>query len=174
MQGFFQENGKERENEERSGKYSAKLLDHYQDEFSSLGYEIKVYNHEGKHIETIKKNFARIKYSEEEKLQLKEQVESRSRRRTLDTEKLNFKNSIKKVYVDKNGYLLVESSQKRDETNHNDFILDIFKDGQLLNTVNLNSSDKFYSSDEMYEKDFINNTLVIYDIANMTIKTYSY
>ncbi|NOR46292.1 MAG: hypothetical protein GQ534_11960, partial [Candidatus Delongbacteria bacterium] len=141
---------------------------------SESKYEVKVYDLEGKHIETIKKNFARIKYSEEEKLQLKERVESRSRRRTLDTEKLNFKNSIKKVYVDKNGYLLVESSQKRDKTNNNNFILDIFKDGQLLNTIDLNSTDSFYSSDEVYEKDFINDRIVIYDIANMTIKAYSY
>lgn len=141
---------------------------------SESKYEVKVYDYEGKHIETIKKNYARIKYSEEEKLQLKEQVESRSRRRTLDTERLNFKNSIKKVYLDKNGYLLVESSQKRDEINQNNFILDIFKDGQFLNTVNLNSSDSFYSSDEVYEKDFIDTRIVIYDIANMTIKAYSY
>ncbi|MDA3885989.1 MAG: 6-bladed beta-propeller [Candidatus Delongbacteria bacterium] len=146
----------------------------YVAETSESKYEINVYDLKGKHIETIKKNYARIKYSEEEKLNLKEQSESQSRRHTLDTEKLNFKNSIKKVYVDKNGYLLVESSQKRDETNKNHFVLDIFKDGQLLNTVDLNSSDGFYSSDEVYEKDFIDDRIVIYDIANMTIKIYSY
>ncbi|MCK4980395.1 MAG: 6-bladed beta-propeller [Candidatus Delongbacteria bacterium] len=146
----------------------------YVAETSESKYSIKVYDIDGKHVETIKKNYARIKYSETEKQIMKELVESRSRRRTLDTEKMNFKNSIIKIYNDKNGYLLVESSQKRDETNQNNFILDVFKDGKLLNTVDLNSSDKFYSSDEIYEKDFIDNRIVIYDISNMIIKVYSY
>ena len=146
----------------------------YVAETSESKYSIKVYNVEGKHIETINKNYARIKYTAEEKSQLKEQFESRSRRRILDTEKLNFKNSIKEVYIDKNGYLLVESSQKRDVKNQNHLILDVFKDGQLLNTVDLNSTDSFYSSDEIYGKDFIDNRIIIYDIANMTIKAYSY
>ena len=146
----------------------------YVAETSESKYEIKVYGLKGKHIETIKKNYARIKYSEKEKLLLKEQFESRSRRRTLDTERMIFKNSIKKIYTDKNGYLLIESSQKRDETNQNNFILDIFKDGHLLNTVDLNSNNDYYYSDEIYEKDFIDNRIVIYDIANMIIKIYSY
>ena len=146
----------------------------YVAETSESKYEIKVYDISGKHIETIKKNYARIKHTEEEKLLQKELVESRSRRRTLDTDKMNFKNSIKKMYFDKNGYLLVESSQKRDVTNQNNFIFDVFKDGKLLNTLNLNSSDSFYSSDEIYEKDFIDDRIIIYEIANMTIKTYSY
>jgi hypothetical protein len=146
----------------------------YVAETSESKYSIEVYDIEGKHIETIKKNYARIKYSDDEKLIMKEQMESRSRRHTLDTEILNFKNAIKRVYFDKNGYLLVESSQKRNKANLNNFILDIFKDGQLLNTVDLNSTDDFYISNEMYEKNFLDNRIVVSDVANMMIKTYSY
>ncbi len=42
---FFQKNGLELKREERNEKYRPELLNKYQKEFSSLGYEINVYNH---------------------------------------------------------------------------------------------------------------------------------
>ena len=42
---FFQKNGLELKSEERHEKYNTQLLDNYQKEFSSLGYEINVHNY---------------------------------------------------------------------------------------------------------------------------------
>ena len=42
---ILQSNGLELENEEKKGKYSAKLLKHYLGEFSSLGYKTKIHNY---------------------------------------------------------------------------------------------------------------------------------
>ncbi len=61
---FFQKNGLEVRNQEQSGQYSVQLLDNYQKKFSSLGYEIKVYNHlsniNSKHKITISKKSTKI------------------------------------------------------------------------------------------------------------------
>ncbi|MBN2790367.1 MAG: 6-bladed beta-propeller [Candidatus Delongbacteria bacterium] len=143
-------------------------------ETSNSKYSIKVYDSDGKHIETIKKNFARIRYSDEEIAYMKEITERRFRRANIDTDKMTFKNSIKKLYIDKNGYLLVESARKTEKSDQFQFVVDIFKSGVFLNTVNFNKDNDFYRAEDEFSKVFVDDKLLIYDDTNMIVKVYSY
>ena len=103
-------------------------------EKSESKYKINVYNHEAEHLYSITKNYAKIKFNEEEL-------------KVFDTEykdvwyfsdnKSKFKSAIIQMEYDKYDRLWVFSAVKRDEKNQTDLLVDIFKDGVFLQQVKL-------------------------------------
>ncbi|NOR44956.1 MAG: hypothetical protein GQ534_05160 [Candidatus Delongbacteria bacterium] len=103
-------------------------------EKSESKYKINVYNHEAELLYSIKKNYAKIPFNEEEI-------------KVFDTEykdiwyfsdnKSKFKSAIIQMEYDKYDRLWVFSAVKRDETNQTDLLVDIFKDGVFLQQVKL-------------------------------------
>lgn len=155
-------------------EYTATEKNIYIAENSNSKYSINEYDLEGNHISTIKKNYARIRFSEEEIAYQKEIMEKRFRRSNFDLSTITFKNSIRKLYIDKYGNVVVESAQKTDPSNQFDFIVDIFKDGLLLNTVNLNSNSDFYKATDDFNKVFTDDKIIILDDTNLIVKAYAY
>ena len=97
------------------------------------GYRINVFDMNGKKIQQIKNNYARLEYNEHELAKIKTlnlQVNGEPL-----AEKKSYKKSINDLFYDKYGRLLVCSSIKRTEENQKDFIVDIYKDGVYLNTT---------------------------------------
>jgi len=114
-------------------------------------------------------------YSDAEKEQLKKTLERRFRGPDdLDMDQFRYKKSVENIFFHKDGYLLLETARKTSENDQTNFVLDIFKDGVYLNTVNLNSADpEFYSNPDGYEKMFIGDKLFVYNPDDNVIYAYS-
>ena len=105
-------------------KAVASDLDLFVYEYSKTDYKIDVYNLNGDKVRSIRKNYAKIKTSDEaKKRQEKSNKKRGSKYKTL------FKNSISKINTDKYGRLWVRSSVKnKEEGSHYDiFQNDIFQ-----------------------------------------------
>lgn len=136
-------------------------------------YQINVYDSSGSKQEEIRKNFARVSFTEEEKLFMKQEFESRFHWREIDVSRFRFKKAVSDLFYHKDDYLLVESGRKRDETNMFNFILDVFKDGVYLNTVDVNMENPdFYHNPDGFEKVIIGDRLFVYNNGDNEIFVY--
>ncbi len=95
---------------------------------SENDYIIDVYNKNGKLEAAIKKDYRKIKFNEFDLKNL-----------NLKKEAKVYKKAITGMFYDnKRNLLFVKRSFERNEENKNKFLVDVFKDNQLLNTVELN------------------------------------
>jgi hypothetical protein len=134
--------------------------------------QINIYDAEGTKTGEIKKSYAKTLYSETEKLYLKKQMESMFRWREVDPSIFRYKKSVSNIFCLPDGHLLVESAGKRDDTNSFNFILDVYKDGVYLNTVDLNKDSDFYSNPEGFEKVMKGDKLFVYNLDDNIIYVY--
>lgn len=145
----------------------------YVAENSEGRYQINVYDPLGNKEEEIRKNFARVPYSEEEILSMKEEYESRNHWREIDFSKFRYKKAISDLFYHKDGYLLVDSGKKRNEADMVNFIVDLFKDGVYLNTVDINKENPdFYHNSDGFEKVIIGDNLFVYNNGDNEIFVY--
>lgn len=138
-------------------------------------YRVDVYDFEGKQLYSIRKNFRKISITEEE---LKEFGISQNT--TLgDNSKRDYKINYKKavnamgMFEDKNGYLLVQIPQDRNENNKYDFIVDVFKDGVFINSFKMDigtgfdfynsSHQRFFIGDRIYYQNREDNCVTVYE-----------
>jgi hypothetical protein len=134
--------------------------------------QINVYDESGAKIEEIRKSYAKTLYSEAEKLYLKKQMESMFRWREVDMNQFRYKKSVSNIFCLPDGHLLVEGAGKRNESNTFNFILDIYKDGVYLNTVDMNKESNFYSNPDGFEKVLKKDILFVYNIDDNIIYAY--
>jgi hypothetical protein len=137
--------------------------------------QINIFDYAGKKTEEIRKSYAKVMYSDSEKEQLKKTLERRFRGPDdLDMDQFRYKKSVENIFFHKDGYLLLETARKTSENDQTNFVLDIFKDGVYLNTIDLNSADpEFYSNPDGYEKMFIGDKLFVFNPDDNVIYAYS-
>jgi len=137
--------------------------------------QINVFDEQGKKIEEIRKSYAKTMYSDAEKEKLRKSLERRFRGHDdINMDMFRYKKSVENIYFHQDGYLLLESARKSSQTDMSDFILDIYKDGAYLNTVDLNKSNPdFYSNQDGFEKFLIGNKLFVYNQEDNIISVYN-
>ncbi|MBN2857828.1 MAG: 6-bladed beta-propeller [Candidatus Delongbacteria bacterium] len=136
-------------------------------------YQINVYDSSGEKKEEIRKSYARVSYTEEERLFMKEEFETRYRWREIDVSKFRHKKAISDLFYHKDGYLLVDGGRKRNGSDMVNFIVDIFKDGVYLNTVDINKENpEFYHNPDGFEKVLIGDRLFVYNNGDNEIFVY--
>jgi len=125
---------------------------------SKTDYKINVYDKAGKKKRVIRKNYARIKNSEE---MIKKQEEN-SKKYGLKF-RTEFLNSIYTMYTDKYGRLWVSSSVKKEEKGAH---YDIFKDDVFLKRVNIEMEEGYlpvYIGEKIICQNWKDNSLKVYD-----------
>jgi len=132
-------------------------------------YQIDVYDYSGKHLSTINKNYIKVKFSDGELDEF-----NRWSQRFYPPTKATYKKSINTMYFDKYDRLWVAKSIKRDEKNKEDLLLDIFKDGDFLNTVTLDICKGYDYYNESYQLFFENEMIYLLDMNNAEIIAYDY
>jgi hypothetical protein len=132
-------------------------------------YQIDEYDYSGKHISTINKNYIKVKFNAGEL----DDFNTWSQRFYPPTSAV-YKKAINTMYFDKYDRLWVAKSIKRDETNKDDLFLDIFKDGEFLNTVKIDICNGFDYYNEGYQLFFENERIYLLDLNNAEIVAYDY
>ena len=142
-------------------------------ENSDMRYLIEVFDYSGNKISEIRKNHARVQYSDIEREHMIRALESRFRWRQIDPSRIRTKKAVKEIYFHKDGYLLVESGRRRSEEDLFNFILDVFKDGVYLNTVDLNAEGSdFYYNEDGFEKILKGDLLFVFNRDDNEIYIY--
>lgn len=145
----------------------------YVAENSEGRYQINVYDPSGNKKEEIRKNFARVPFTEDEIVSMKEEYESRNHWREIDFSRFRYKKAVSDMFYTKDGYLLADSGRKRKQTDRANFIVDIFKDGVYLNTVDVNKENPdFYFNPDGFEKVIIGDRLFVYNNGDNEIFVY--
>jgi hypothetical protein len=106
----------------------------YVAEKSDSKYQINVFNSQCERLYSIKKNYARIQFNDEEFTVFGKKFKNEW---IVNNNKSRYKSAITQMEVDKNGRLWVFSSVNRDSTNQFDLLADIFKDGIFLKQIKL-------------------------------------
>lgn len=136
-------------------------------------YKIHAYDHKGDKKYVINKSFRKIKYHENEKEMISDKFFKVSKRKL----KQHYKQIIKDVSSDENGYLFVHTSEEYKDMKENELTYEIFKDGVFINRLVLKSNNNaerflfsknlFFAGDKMinigYNKD-----------GNIILEVYSY
>lgn len=103
-------------------------------------YRINVFDHNGKLLYAIEKEYQKIPFRQFELDELNRSLEQKTKKaggQPFEPLKPQFKKAITGMFYDKEGRLLVASSVSRNDTNKFDFLVDVFKDGVFLNKVSL-------------------------------------
>ena len=137
-------------------------------------YRINEYDMTGKKTMSIKKQFKRIKVSEEEKKIFEERM-ARNNGQGMKLD--NFKKALSDFHYDKYGRLLVVPEIDRKDDKQGSYI-DIFKDGVFLNRVNfeINKDSEYLGGFSFTQKQlfFIDDRLYVLNVEEMTVDVYDY
>ena len=107
--------------------------------------------------------------------------ESRRRSRThvdvkSEFENISFKQSVnlKGMFVDKNGYLLIQVPLERNEENEFDFVVDAFKDGVFVNRfkMDIGKGFDFFNSD--HKRWFVGDRIYYQNREDNCVTVYEY
>jgi len=143
---------------------------------SEYEYKIDVYNFDGILQYTIKKNYARILMSNKE-LQIYEKsrfVASHGQKKNNYKIKHKKAINIKSMFVDKNGYLLVQASVERNEKNKYDFIVDAFKDGLFINRFKMDVGPGYDFYNSNHRRYFIDNRIYHQNREDNNVTVFEY
>jgi hypothetical protein len=158
---------------DHQNKFTAGKGEIYIAENSEDKFLINVFDGSGKKTGEIRKSYAKTVYTDEEKIQLEKLIRSEFRWREPDLSKLRYKKAVENIFFHSEGYLLIESPKKRDENNRFNFMLDIFKDGVYLNTVDINSNNPdFYANEDGFQKIMKGDKLFVFNLDDNIIYVY--
>jgi len=140
-------------------------------------YLIDVYSFKGDLLYTINKYYAKIPMSEEEvNSYTRVRFKSYPDQSKLPKFDLKYKKCVNMwgMFCDKDGNLLVQSAQNRNNSNKEDFIVDVFKDGVYLNTIKLDIGKgfDFYNAD--HRRYFFNNKIYYINREDNYVKIFEY
>jgi cell division protein FtsI/penicillin-binding protein 2 len=119
---------------------------------------ISVLDNSGTKIREIRKQFARVRISDEESKKLAESGEKYNKKY-----KMTYRNSINSMHIDKYRRLWVETPVANSDEKH----FDIYKDDIFQNRVTL-------KLEESYRPQFIGSKIVAVNEENSNIKIYEY
>ncbi|MBU4487023.1 MAG: hypothetical protein KKD38_08865, partial [Candidatus Delongbacteria bacterium] len=137
-------------------------------------YNINVKDRNGNLKSIISKHAARIEYNPEEKKHY-EEASSFSWNGEKIIPNCRLKSVLNGIYTDKYGHLLVWVSQKRKEGVKHIPSIDVFKDGEFQNTINLEEVkivESHTPTDVTFN--FTNDKLVVFDINDNIYSIYDY
>ena len=145
-------------------------------EISTNKYSIDVFDFEGVKKYQIQKDFARIRIPQDDIVDFKE---SRKKLDGTTTEKgfdIKYKKAIDamSMFVDKNGYLLVQVPLERNENNQFDFVVDAFKDGVYINrfTIDIGKAYDYFNTD--HKRWFIGDRIYYQNREDNCVTVYEY
>lgn len=123
-------------------------------------YHIDAFDRAGNLLYSIEKSFRKLKAS-------KDQIE-------LSKGKIQYKTAVTDLLTDSGRRLWALVSEERNESNKNDLLIDIFKDGVFLNRVKLNIGiDPEF--EWLYGKLFIEgDRLYVADLERLEVRVYEY
>lgn len=141
-------------------------------------YKINEYDMTGEMTATIKKDFRRIKTSEEEQEAFKAFFEQNNQGMTNDGMKLdNFKKAFTNMYYDKYGRLLIVPEIDRAKDKDGSYI-DIFKGGVFQNRVDfeVNKGSVNLGPFSFMEKQlfFVGERMYVINMQEMAVEVYDY
>ena len=143
-------------------------------ENSSELYKINVFDFKGKLKYSFSRYYRKIRMSKVELENFNKAMRKANGGEQPDS-KVKYKKSINNIFYDeKNDYVIVNFSIERKGENEKDFIVDIFKDGILLNSVNLNflkGADYFNIDQQIY---FKKGRIFVLSIQESKVDVYSY
>ncbi len=134
---------------------------------------VNVFDQEGKKIEEIRKSYAKVMYSDTERKKFQERAERDFRWRDFDASALRYKKSVENIFWHSDGYILLECARKTDDNESTNFVVDVYRDGVYLNTVDLNKNDpQFYRNGDGFIKMLIRDKLFVYNEDDNIISVY--
>ena len=141
-------------------------------------YKINEYNMSGKKTASIKKDYRKIKNSDEEQEAFKAYLENNNRGMNDGSMKLdNFKKAFTSMYYDKYGRLLIVPEIDKSKDSDGSYI-DIFKDGVFLNRVNfeVNKGNVNLGAFSFMQKQifFVGERMYVVNMQEMTVDVYDY
>jgi len=141
---------------------------------SSDKYIIHVYNFKGDLLYIINKHYAKIPMPKED-LENFSQVQYKVSK-TLRKFDIKFKKFVNMsgMFCDKDDNLLVQSAQSRNDTNKEDFIVDVFKDGIYKNTIKLDIGKGFDYFNIEHRRYFFNNKIYYVNREDNYVKVFEY
>lgn len=141
-------------------------------------YKINVFDFNGQLLYTITKEYHKVPFPKTELKILNDTLEKTIKKLgspNYNAIKLKFKKSINSMYYDKKGRLLVAASLKRNETNKNHFLVDVFKDGVFLKKIKLDIARGYDFFKAYDEKIYFKGGRILYaNELEAVIKVFQY
>jgi len=128
-------------------------------------YHIDVFDHNGKLLYAVEKEYKAVPFQQFEVNELNDSLDRKTKKaggQPFVPLKPDLKKSITSMFCDNQGRLLVASSVPRDETNKYDFLVDVFKDGVFQNKVVLNIGKGYDYLKIQEEKVFFKGNRIYY------------
>ena len=139
-------------------------------------YRIHVYDHKGDKKYVINKSFRKIKYHENEIEMISDKFFKVSKRKL----KQQYKQIIKDISSDENGYLFVHTSEEYKDMKENELTYEIFKDGVFIDRLVLESNNNaerflfsknlFFAGDKMINIGYNKDGNILLEIYNYKIE----
>jgi hypothetical protein len=143
---------------------------------STEEYTIDVLSTTGDLLYKIKKDYRRIIVPEKDADEFAKSKKSADLNGVDRKFNLKYKKAINdmSMFVDKNGYLLVQVPFERNKENEFDFVVDAFKDGVFINRfkMDIGKAFDFYNSD--HKRWFIGNRIYYQNREDNCMTVYEY
>jgi len=148
----------------------------YLAKISDNEYSIDVFDFTGTLLYKTKKDYRKIVITKDE---LKEFGDAQNLTHDVSENyeyKVNYKKAVNAMgmFEDKNGYLLVQIPQDRNEKNKYDFIVDAFKDGVFINTFKIDIGRGFDFYNSSHQRFFIRNRIYYQNREDNCVTVYEY
>jgi hypothetical protein len=139
-------------------------------------YRVDVYDFEGKQLYSIRKDFKKISITKEELKEFGISQNTTLGDKSKRDYKINYKKAVNAMgmFEDKNGYLLVQIPQDRNENNKYDFIVDAFKDGVFINSFKMDIGRGFDFYNSSHQRFFIGNRIYYQNREDNCVTVYEY
>jgi len=139
-------------------------------------FRVDVYDFEGKQLYSIRKDFRKISITEEELKEFGISQNTTLGDKSKRDYKINYKKAVNAMgmFEDKNGNLLVQIPQDRNENNKYDFIVDAFKDGVFINSFKMDIGRGFDFYNSSHQRFFIGDRIYYQNREDNNVKVYEY
>lgn len=132
-------------------------------------YKVHCYDYSGNLLYTIKKDYMRIPFSENELDDF-----NRTTGRIYPRTTAKFKKAINEMFYDKYDRLWVCPSVDRTKGNPNRFVADIFKEGVFLKTIEFDFTNGYDYFNEDRQLFFQNGLIYLMNMGDATTEVYKY
>jgi len=136
-------------------------------------YVINVYDFKGDLIEVVRKDYAEIKFTEEEIEKIVKYLK-KTGERPLDRKLINKKRAVLGVYVDKNNNLIVHPAVDVTKGNTDGMLLDFFKNNIYQNSTKLKTDLPYYQCEFSTFLKFFDNRMFLVDTQRNVLEVYEY
>ncbi|HAQ61423.1 TPA: hypothetical protein DCR49_05405 [Candidatus Delongbacteria bacterium] len=139
-------------------------------------FRVDVYDFEGKQLYSIRKDFRKISITEEELKEFGISQNTTLGDKSKRDYKINYKKAVNAMgmFEDKNGNLLVQIPQDRNENNKYDFIVDAFKDGVFINSFKMDIGRGFDFYNSSHQRFFIGDRIYYQNREDNNVKVFEY